>query len=181
MAASFTSGEITGVRGYHVKKSYSALSTISRTVAGYVPRIKINSPTRNVCAPYLPAGLRPIHPFPELPLIYYARYPLSLPLPPPPLTPISSASGVARYAQEWNKNRESSRNKVPTRIDDCRGSIGYRSRDPRARVIGTNRIFSFSYVSLSFYLNDRRVSGFEFLFFNLYRPISQFDTYFYEE
>lgn len=55
---------------------------------------------------------------------------LSPPPPPPLLTPISSASGVARYAQEWNKNRESSRNKVPTRIDDCRGSIGYRSRDP---------------------------------------------------
>lgn len=40
-----------------------------------MPRIKINSPTWNVCAPYLPAGLRPIHPFPELLLIYYARYP----------------------------------------------------------------------------------------------------------
>lgn len=66
------------ITGISCKEVLFHLSTISRTVPGYVPRIKINS--RIYVCVCRPARLRPIHPFPELFLIYHARYP-------PPPTP----------------------------------------------------------------------------------------------
>lgn len=82
-----------------------------------------------------------------------------------PLTPISSEwSREIReilFRGSEKKNRESSRNKVPTRID-TRNLASYRSRREREKERVLNQIFSFSYPPFYLNANDRRVSGLNF-------------------
>lgn len=82
-----------------------------------------------------------------------------------PLTPISSEwSREIReilFRGSEKKNRESSRNKVPTRID-TRNLASYRSRREREKERVSNQIFSFSYLPFYLNANDRRVSGLNF-------------------